>query len=155
MKIESRPFGEIEIDEKKIITIKGGMFGFEGNERYALIGVDEQKPFQWLQCVDDPTIAFVVLEPESFMPTYVLKINAGDKAALGITSESELLTYIVAVIPDDMKKITVNLKGPVLVNPKTYTGKQVISDVDEYTVRHALFHPEASGQASGTTGGGD
>jgi flagellar assembly factor FliW len=54
-----------------------------------------------------------------------------------------------------MKKITVNLKGPVVVNPKNYTGKQVISEVEQYTVRHELFHPEDSKQEAAGSKGGD
>lgn len=139
MKIQSRPFGEVEIDESKIITIQGGMFGFEGYDRFALIGVKEQQPFEWIQCVDEPSIAFVVIRPEAFMPGYQLSISEADKTALGIQSESDLLTYIVCVIPDDMRKITVNLKGPVVVHSKTLQARQVISLVESYSVRHPLF----------------
>lgn len=139
MKIKSRPFGEVEIDETKILTIQGGMFGFEGYEHFALIGVKEQQPFEWLQCVDEPSIAFVVMRPEAFMPAYQLLISEADKAVLGIKAESELLVYIVCVIPDDMRKITVNLKGPVVVHPGTRQGRQVISLVESYPVRHPLF----------------
>lgn len=149
MKIQSRPFGEVEIDETKLITIQGGMFGFEGFERFALIGVKEQHPFEWLQCVDEPSLAFVVLRPEAFMPAYQLLISEADKTALGVKSESELLTYIVCVIPDDMRKITVNLKGPVVVHPETRRSRQVISLVESYTVRHALFDIQKDKKAEG------
>src|SRR3990167_3704542 len=93
MKIKSRPFGEIEIDETRIITVQGGMFGFEGFERFALVGVQEQKPFEWLQCIDEPGIAFVVIRPEAFMPAYQLQISEADKTALNVGSESELHTF--------------------------------------------------------------
>ena len=139
MKIQSRPFGEVEIEESRIITVQGGMFGFEGYERFVLVGVPEQKPFEWLQCVDEPTIAFVILRPDVFMPNYKLVMSDADKSALNVQSESELLCYAVCVIPDDMRKITVNLKGPVVIHPKTLRGRQVISLVEQYTVRHPLF----------------
>lgn len=139
MKIQSRPFGEIEIDEHRILTIQGGMFGFEGYDRFVLVGVREQQPFEWLQCVDEPTLAFVVLRPEMFMPNYHLQVSEADKVAVGVKSESELLCYVICVIPDDMKKITVNLKGPIVVHPATLQGRQVISLVEQYTVRHPLF----------------
>lgn len=152
MKIQSRPFGEVEIDEKRIIFLQGGMFGFEGFERFVLIGVQEQKPFEWIQCVDEPSIAFVVLRPEIFMPNYKLLISDADKATLGVKSESELICYIVCVIPDDMRKITVNLKGPLVVSSQTLRGRQVISLVEQYTVRHPLFNPTPA--SSPSEGGG-
>ena len=142
MKIQSRPFGEAEIDESRILTLQGGMFGFEGYEKFVLIGVPEQMPFEWLQSVDEPSLAFVVLRPETFMPNYQLLISEADKTSLGATSERDLLCYIVCVIPDDMKKITGNLKGPVVVNAKSLQGRQVISLVEHYTVRHPLFDPD-------------
>lgn len=141
MKIKSRPFGEIDIDETKIITIQGGMFGFEGYDRFVLVGVQEQKPFEWIQCIDEPSIAFVVLRPDAFMPQYQLLLSDADKAALGVQSESELMSYLVCVIPEDMRNITVNLKGPVAVHPKTLQARQTISMVESYTVRHRLFEP--------------
>lgn len=142
MKIKSRPFGDIDIDETKIISIQGGMFGFEGYERFVLVGVQEQKPFEWIQCVDEPSIAFVVLRPDAFMPQYQLLLSDADKSTLGVQSESELICYIVCVIPEDMRKITVNLKGPIAVNPKTLQGRQAISMVEHYAVRHPLFDPQ-------------
>ncbi|OGH60302.1 MAG: hypothetical protein A3G34_09670 [Candidatus Lindowbacteria bacterium RIFCSPLOWO2_12_FULL_62_27] len=152
MKIKSRPFGEIEIDETRIITVQGGMFGFEGFERFALVGVQEQKPFEWLQCIDEPGIAFVVIRPEAFMPAYQLQISEADKTALNVGSESELLCYIVCVIPDDMRKITVNLKGPVVVHPKSMQARQVISQVEPYTVRHPLFDAQKDRAAAPAEG---
>lgn len=154
MKIKSRPFGEIEIDEKRIITIQGGMFGFEGYEKFALVGVQEQQPFEWLQCVDEPSIAFVALRPEFFMPDYQLLISDADKSAVGVKSESELLCYIVCVIPDDMRKITVNLKGPVVVNSANLQARQVISLVEHYSVRYPLFDAQKDKSAGIPAGGG-
>lgn len=152
MKIVSRPFGEVEIDENRILTIQGGMFGFEGYERFVLIGVQEQKPFEWIQCVDESSLAFVVLRPDLFMPDYKLSISEADRTALGVKSESELLCYVVCVIPDDMRKITVNLKGPVVVNPGTRLGRQTISLIEHYSVRHPLFDPSRDKSAAPSGG---
>lgn len=155
MKIQSRPFGEIEIDEKKVITIQGGMFGFEGYERFVLIGVPEQMPFEWIQSVDEPSLAFVLVRPESFMPQYKLVISDADKAALQIASDADIMCYVVCIIPDDMRKITVNLKGPVVINSKTLVARQVISLVESYSVRHPLFEqPKDKPAESGVSGGG-
>ncbi len=146
MKIQSRPFGEIDVDESRIITLQGGMFGFEGYEKYVLVGVQDQKPFEWIQCVDEPSIAFVVLQPDAFMSGYQLSISEADKSALGVTAESDLLTYVICVIPDDMRKMTVNLKGPIVIHSKNRLGRQVISLVEQYTVRHPLFDLMKDGQ---------
>lgn len=147
MKIQTRPFGEVTIDPTKIISVQGGMFGFEGRERYVLLGSDDQKPFEWLQCVDDPTLAFVVMNPLSFMPAYRLEVAEGDLLAVGARTVRDVVCYIVCVIPDDMRKMTVNLKGPVIINELTRQSRQVISLVDDYTVRHRLF--DESAQAAG------
>lgn len=150
MKIQSRPFGEIEIEEGRVITVHGGMFGFEGYERFVLVGVEEQKPFEWIQCVDEPSIAFVVIQPAVFMPHYQFSISDADKMSLGVQSEADLLCYIVCVIPEDMQKITVNLKGPIAVNPKTCQARQVISMVETHSVRHPLFEPKKDNPSAGT-----
>jgi flagellar assembly factor FliW len=40
--------------------------GFESLQRYGLISVQAERPFVWLQSLDDPAISFLLVQPEHF-----------------------------------------------------------------------------------------
>lgn len=138
MEIESKPYGTIEIDESKTLTIKQGLFGFEESQDYVIIGKEEEQPFEWLQSLTDPNLAFVIVQPHFIRPDYQLSILPDDLEDVNAESAENLVTYVIVTIPEDPEEMTVNLKGPVIVNQEEFIGKQVINQVDEYTVRHKV-----------------
>ncbi|MFB6347502.1 MAG: flagellar assembly protein FliW [bacterium] len=139
MEIDSKPYGTIEIDESKTVTITDGLMGFEGLEEYAIIGREEEQPFEWLQSIEDPSLAFVICEARALIPDYELSILQEDYNDLGAESEDDIITYLIVVVPENPEEMTVNMKGPVVINQKNFVGKQIINQVDEYGVKHRLL----------------
>ena len=75
MHINSRVFGEIDIDDDKIIRFEDGVIGFEEYHNYALIYDEEKRKntkggIMWLQCMDEPELAFPVADPLHIYPGY-------------------------------------------------------------------------------------
>lgn len=138
MEIESKPYGNIDIDESKTVTIQQGLFGFEANQDYVIIGKKEEQPFEWLQSLDDPDLAFVIVQPQFIRSDYKLSVLPEDLEDVNADDADKLVTYVIVTIPDNPENMTVNLKGPVIVNEDEFIGKQVINQVDEYTVRHRV-----------------
>jgi flagellar assembly factor FliW len=126
MIINTVRFGEIPVDEAKVITMTGPILGFEQLEHYILIVPDEKKPFWWLQSVEDGAVAFVVANPFAVKPDYEPEI-AGDIAqALGIERPEEAVVLCIVNIRKDPLKVTLNLRAPLVVNPVTKRGGQVV-----------------------------
>ena len=74
MKANTRLFGEIDIDEEKIITLENGMIGFPDLRKFTLI-FDKEKErtpssIMWFQSMDEPEIAFPVMHPNEIKPDY-------------------------------------------------------------------------------------
>ena len=73
MKAKTRMFGEIDIQEDKIITLESGMIGFPDMQKFTLI-FDEEKGskshIMWLQSMDDPQTAFPVINPVTIKEDY-------------------------------------------------------------------------------------
>ncbi len=138
-KIESKPYGEIEIDDSRIVTIKNGLFGFEEQEKYVIIGKEEEQPFEWLQALGNRDLAFVIVCPQLINPQYKLSISTDDLKKIGTNSTEDLAIYSIVVVPRDPEKMTVNFRGPIIINQNNYIGKQVINQVDNYTVRHSVL----------------
>lgn len=139
MKILTKAFGEVEIDPRDIITIKGGIFGFQRYTKYIVMMIPEEEPFAWFQCVEEPSLAFVIIRPELFKKNYALKIDKESLNSLGVKSEQELISYAIVVVPDNVKNMTANLQGPIVINPKTKSGLQAISLIEGYSVRHLII----------------
>ena len=63
MRIHSVNFGDIEVPGDKIINFKEGVPGFPQIHRFATLEFEDLKPFQYLQALDDPPIALLIVNP--------------------------------------------------------------------------------------------
>jgi flagellar assembly factor FliW len=149
MKINTARFGEIPVEESKVITMAGPILGFEQLDRFILIVPDEKKPFWWLQSVDDGAVAFVVANPFAVKPDYEPEI-AGDVArALGIERPEEAVVLCIVSIRKDPLKVTLNLRAPLVINPVTKRGGQVVLEDPKQPIQFDVTDgPKSAPQAS-------
>ena len=136
MKINTNFFGEIEIDEKEIITFEKGMIGFEDIKNFALVG-EEGLFVEWLQSIDEPT-SFAVMDPFIAYTEYSFDIPDKVLEELNIKDKSEILIRTVVVIPEDITKIRTNLQAPVIINTKEKKAMQILLD-DTYPMRYEFY----------------
>ncbi|NLW22607.1 MAG: flagellar assembly protein FliW [Tissierellia bacterium] len=140
MKLNTTNFGEIEIDEENIIDFPEGIPGFEGEKQFIIINnEDEENPFQWLQSVNNPDLAFVIINPFFVFPDYDIEIPETALNKLNIKDEKDVAVYSIVVVPEDLEKMTTNLLGPIVINVNKKLGKQVILDDSRYTTKHYIF----------------
>ncbi len=140
MKLNTRHFGEIEINENEIIYFPYGLLAFENVKKYILINnPDPSIPFQWLQSVDEPELAFVVTNPFLFVQDYEFDIPEKVINKLEIEKQEDIMIYSIAVVPEDIKDITINLRGPIILNVLIKRGMQIVLDNDEYSLKHKIF----------------
>jgi flagellar assembly factor FliW len=139
MKVKTKPFGEIEISEKQLLSFKDGLFGFEDIHSYVLLDTEAGSPFYWLQALDIPDIAFLVIEPRIVLPDYMLDVDPSDIEDLEFKEESDILCLSIVTIYDNPKNITVNLLGPLVINRIKHIGRQLICSNDKYNVKHPLI----------------
>lgn len=143
MIIKTKAYGPLEIEEKQILTFPQGIFGFENLRKYALFEA-HQKPFYWLQSMEDPDVAFILVVPTVFREVYDPGIDLGELSDIGVGTWDEVITFAIVTIPQNGTFITANLQGPVLVNRTNRTGKQCISPRDEYRTRHNILEEMAA-----------
>ncbi|MCU0847142.1 MAG: flagellar assembly protein FliW [Spirochaetes bacterium] len=140
LKIKTKPFGEMEVDERQVIDFPEGILGFDYIKKFVILDAsDENSPFKWLQAYDEPTLAFVVIRPVDFMGEYELVISNGDIEAVGASGPEELVVFAIVTIPGNPSEMTANLQGPVIINPAKRMGRQAISLSDRYGVRHVIL----------------
>lgn len=141
MILSSMRFGEIEIDEKKIIDFPQGIPGLEEIKRFTLIHHDKTYPVSWLQAIDDPCISLPVVNPFLILSDYEFSISDGDMAELSLNKRDDLHIVNVVVIPEKIEDMTVNLAAPILINIGENLGKQIIFDRKNYQIRYPAFEP--------------
>ncbi len=143
MQIESRIFGSIEIDDDKIITIPNGLMGFEQYTRYALAFDNEKQTkggILWLQSVEEPALAFPMLDPARVFGEYCPVIEDEWLAPIGtFNNDEDLLLLNILTVPSDITKMTVNLRAPLIINTITRKGCQLIVNNEEYSVKHKVY----------------
>src|SRR5438067_8456854 len=85
MEIESTRFGQLSVDDERVITLPRGLLGFPNHTRFALIQTGQENYFFWLQSIDEPNLAFVVTDPSIFFKDYDVPIREETQADLQLT----------------------------------------------------------------------
>ena len=141
MKAATRLFGEIEIDESKIITFEDGIIGFPDMKKFTLI-LDEEKEgrpsISWLQSMDEPEIAFPVMDPLFVCETYNPSVEEELLKNLGTIKEDNLYVLVTVTVPQNIKELAVNLKAPIVINTDTRKASQIIVE-DDLPVRYRIY----------------
>jgi len=140
MRLNTKHFGEIDINENGIIEFEEGLPGFEDAKLFVLLYDGEpESPFCWLQSVDKPNLAFAMINPEVIMPDYTVEIDDAIAERLGISSQDDVIYYAIVVVPENITDMTANMKAPVIINVREKKGMQIIMENSGYSVRYPVF----------------
>lgn len=140
MIIETTHFGKIEIAEENILHFDEGILGFEEIKEYGLIdNEDSESPFCWIQAIEMPELAFALVDPFAIKKDYDFELTDEDVSSLGIDIPSQVTVFAIVVVPEDTKKISMNLKAPIIINTNNRKAAQIILNSDKYTVRHFIL----------------
>ena len=114
MNVKTRHFGDVEIDDSKVITMDNGLFGFENYKKYVLLydsSSDEIPNIQWLQSLDEELLALPVMIPTTVVPDYNPVVEDETLASLGEWKEEDVSMLVTVTVPEDIKKMSINLKA--------------------------------------------
>lgn len=136
MKIETRFFGEVEIDETKTLSFKNGIPGFENLTSFALLDFEDNENLKFLQSLEEPSICLTILSPWTYFNDYQIQLSDEEIRELELQSETDAAVYNVLTIRED--KITVNLLAPVIINVINNRGKQIILSESKYSIRQEI-----------------
>ena len=139
MQVQTARYGAVEVSAADVLEFERGLFGFEAMHRYVLLEHGPKSPLRLLQSLEEPSLAFVVIEPFLICPDYTVEISAADAAAVHWWEDSGVLVLVTVGIPDDPGEMTANLKGPILVNPKRGRGVQIVLAGDRWPARYRVL----------------
>ncbi|MDR2909163.1 MAG: flagellar assembly protein FliW [Oscillospiraceae bacterium] len=140
MLVNTAVLGEVEVSPENVFHMPHGLYGFEEATDYALIKKwEDDVALMWLQNTGADAPCFVVFDPFEIIEGYEPELEASDLRFFGAGDISELDFYVIAVVPEDIAGITVNLKSPVAVHKKDRRARQVILANRDYPIRFPLF----------------
>ena len=142
MLIRTKHFGEIDLEENKIIEFPQGIMGLEGYNNYTILyDIEEgEKPtISWLQCIEEPGLAIPVMNPLIVKSDYNPTIEDALLTPLGEMSNENVLVFVSVTVPEDMTKVTVNLKAPFIINSDTRKGCQIMVENNDYPVKYNIY----------------
>jgi flagellar assembly factor FliW len=117
-----------------------GLLGFGSCHRYKLERFkpndDTESPFLLL-CAIDQDLSFPLIHPGSIALDYQFPTNPELLAALDAKSSNDLVPLLIVTVRDQLEEITVNLQGPIIMNPVSSLALQLV--IERYPVRYPLL----------------
>ena len=123
------------------VRFPSGLPGFEACRSFVLMASEVLGPLQCLKAIEGPAASFLVIDPRRVLPEYRCDLSEADRHRLGATDDSSLLWLVLVTIELD-GTITANLRAPVVINPATMIGQQVVPYHCVYPIRHVIVEGE-------------
>ena len=141
MLVKTRYFGEVELDEEKILTFDRGIIGFEQLHKFTLIYNNEKgsdTAITWLQSIEEASMALPVINPNMVIKDYNPEVEDSLLEQLGTLGPDNTCVFVTLTGPPDITKMTANLKAPIIVNADTKKGCQAIAEND-YAIKYNIY----------------
>lgn len=140
MKVETRVFGEIDIEDEKILVFEDGIIGFPDLKRFALIYDEERgqkSEISWLQSLDEPVFALPVMNPLFIKEEYNPMVEEELLKTLGNLTPENTFVLVTVTVPEEIEKISINLKAPIVINADEKKAAQIIVEGEE--VKYPIY----------------
>ncbi|MCH8886332.1 MAG: flagellar assembly protein FliW [SAR324 cluster bacterium] len=149
MKVNTTRFGTIDVDEDQVVTLTEGMLGFSECGRFVMMDDEIGDPFMWMQSLEIPSLAFVVIDPAVILPSYHFSVKKEQIKGLETEDINELQVHVIVTMAANILDVTVNLQGPLVVNKEKRIGTQIVLNDPNFSTRHPLFtdQPETETEA--------
>jgi flagellar assembly factor FliW len=136
-------FGEIEYEQHDVLHFTEPLLGFPNSSSFIILSHEQHRPFKWLQCLDDPSIAFLVIDPANVMPNYAPELPETGAQELQLLPDTPRIVYVIANIPKGKPQdITLNLAAPIVINAEKGIAKQVIVEDPQYSIRQKILQEQ-------------
>lgn len=124
-------------EEREVVAFRHGLPGFEECKSFVVFAA-EAASFQWLTSVEGPPASFLTVDPKTVLPSFRYALSPIDLARLKADADDPLL-WLAIVLVDADGTVTANLRAPIVINPATMLGHQVMPQNCLYPLRHVVY----------------
>jgi len=132
--------GDVERLEPRledVITFPDGLPGFEVCRRFVMMSYEGTLPIVCLQGLEASSPAFLTVDPALVLASYRLDLSPSDCRRLD-AREGDTLVWLAIVTVGADQAATVNLRAPIVINPRLMIAFQVMPHDCLYPLRHPL-----------------
>ncbi|UWG98306.1 flagellar assembly protein FliW [Dehalobacter sp. DCM] len=115
--------------------------GFDAYCQYGLVE-EEDTLLASLKATEDEHARFIIVRPQAFFQDYLstVQLDPDEAELLEVTADDLLEVWaILTLCQQDMKKTTINLRAPLIINRRSAKGAQFILSEERYLSRQPLF----------------
>jgi flagellar assembly factor FliW len=128
--IIDHPEGAIEVPETAMIHLAEPLLGFSAQHRYVLLA-GPRSGLWWFISIEQPTVTFVLADPEKVKPGFYVELSEVDLRALATSDPDSTLALVFLTLPmGDGLPATANLRAPLVINTVTRRGLQILGTED-------------------------
>ena len=98
--------------------------------------------FSWLQCITEEGLAFPIVNPFRVDASYDPVVEDALLKQLGDFETEDLAVFLLATVPADVRKTSVNMKAPITINTRNNKAMQIIAENNEYQVKHMILEEQ-------------
>lgn len=139
MELKTKCHGVIEYNNKDIIIFDKGIPGFEEYKKFIIAPLKDNELFNILHSIENEELGFISISPFQFMKDYEFELSDLLVEQLKIENPNDVAVYNLITLNSDIKKITANLKAPIVINVEKKLAHQVILSDERYPVKYPLF----------------
>ena len=135
--IRSSVFGTLTIADDQRVTLPDGLIGFPACKEFALVPAGP-RGFSWLQSMEHETLAFLLVDPFLYFPTYAVDVPDPMIARLEAAEASSVSVHAVVTLAGSDNSATANLQGPLLFNVENRRGYQFVMQNAPFSTREPI-----------------
>ena len=141
MEIKTKIFGDVNIDDDKIILFPNGIIGFPDLQHFTLIHDEEKEGnnIHWLQSVEEPGFAMPVMDPLLVAKDYNPEVEDNHLIPLGEMTAEDTLVLVTVTVPKDLTQMSVNLQAPIIINADSKKATQIIVNSEKYPIKFYIY----------------
>jgi flagellar assembly factor FliW len=132
---------EAEVTVSEHVTFPNGIPGFEACRTWVVLAAESQTPLRRLHAVDGAGASFLAIDPRQVLEGYRCELSDADRMRIGADATTPLL-WLALVTVEQSGAVSVNLRAPIVINPTTMMGQQVLPHDCLYPLRHVLVDAE-------------
>ncbi len=136
MNVQTTRFGTVEVDDERVLEFSSGLLGFSSYTKFVLLQPDEDGVFFWLQSVEAPELAFVITDPQIWVPEFEAIIRKEQMATLQLERIEDAQVFVIVNKYDN--SLTANLQGPLVLNLRNQDAMQLVLADKRWTTRHQI-----------------
>jgi flagellar assembly factor FliW len=136
MKIETKFFGEIEVEERQVIYFKYGIPGLEDYKKYIMLDIEGKEDLKCIQSIEEKDVCLLSIDPWKYFEGYEINLSDEEIEDLEVSDPESVVVYNVVTVRGD--RITANLVAPIIINVLKNKGKQIILTNTKYEIRQEI-----------------